>query len=268
MCLALLACTPQDARPALVPAVAAERLGSTAADGDAVDLLRTLFPAPHGDVRVTYEVEGPAGLTGTLVLTTGVGGFRHETWLFELPRPAVVGDAAPEPALPTITGTRITTPEYIWTRAGSAQPSARRSPLGELARAHAALEPGLRTLVDVRIGEWSRELEHGRVQHPGTQVERLGQSCLVTHVGPIELCMWEEAGVPLSYRGEAFSVMARQIEADLDLPDNAFAIPDPSNIVAPVDPIAARRSANDVLARVAGGDMVELANWKRPALSL
>ena len=186
------------------------------------DFLRTLMPLPGGDVRITYCVSGPAGMQGTLVATARAGGYRHESWSVEVPLPPI----AEEPAgLRRVEGSRVGTPDLIWSDAVAGAPVVRRRSLGALAEAFVDLEPGLQSLVMFRVRGWRDDLAEARDRYPGVTDEVQGQTCLVTTVASHRVCVWEETGLPLSYEGDAFHVRATAIESGIRVDERLFEIP-------------------------------------------
>jgi hypothetical protein len=231
---------------------------------DAEGFLQALLPSPHGAVRIVYDVSGPAGMTGTLRVTSRPGGLRHEAWAIQVPLPSSDGDEeAPESK--TVEGSRIVTPDVVWTDAVDGAAVVHRAPLGSLARAYADLDPGLQSLVAYRVADWRAHLSQGRVEHPGETETMLGYTCLLTRVASHRVCVWEDTGLTLSYAGDAFRIVATEIETELDVDDSLFEIPEGGQRA--VDDQAAV-DGHEAIVRLAAGDYADLAAWLRPSLQL
>lgn len=237
---------------------------ATALPSDAAEFLAALQPSSHGTVRVTYDVTGPAGMGGTLVVTQRPGGIRHETWALEIPLPST---ELSESQMKThrLEGARIVTPDVVWTDAVDGAAVVRRAPLGELARAYEALDPGLQSLVMYRVRYWQDEMQRGRSEHAGEVELHLGRTCLLTRVASHRVCVWEDTGLTLSYAGEAFRVVATRIEVEVEVDDVLFEIPDGGQrAVDDAQPL----DGGQAIIRLASGDYADLAGWLRPSLQL
>jgi hypothetical protein len=228
---------------------------------DREGFLAELAALPFDSVIVVYDVEGPAGLQGTLEVLARPGGYRRENWRLELP----LSLADPEPVVETIEGSMVQTPEVIWTEGIDGSPVRRPSPLGPLARAFTRLPQSERERVIHNLRDWRAELAAGRAEHPGEVHEVLGKPCLQSTVAGHALCVWEEAGLPLTYTGGPFSVVAKHIEHDVELGREAFTVPEggqvPTDAPAAFDPDAA-------LSAVAQGDLAVLLPLLQPALRI
>ncbi|MBL4684149.1 MAG: hypothetical protein JKY37_06145 [Nannocystaceae bacterium] len=229
---------------------AAERLPQTREE-----FLRTLSPLPFDAVRVTYAVQGPGGLAGTLEILLASGGRRRESWTLALPLPG--GDVR------TIAASAVQTADYIWTGTGEFL-EVDRAPLGALADAYLKLPEDERRRVVESLDAFRSRVSWARVDAPGPGREVLGMPCLETRLAAQELCIWEATGLPLDYRGNAFAMQATTIETDARIPEGAFSAPMDVQRNAPAPDLDPAES----LSRLARQDYGELGPLLHPGLRL
>jgi hypothetical protein len=182
------------------------------------EFLQALAPLPGAGVRVVYDVDGPGSLDGTLEILARPGGFRRENWA--LTRPSTDG------AVRQVRGSTIQTPSASWSGIEGEAGTKTASPLEGLARAYLALEPASRAAAAENLRRWHADLRQARTEHPGDVREIAGTGCLQMRVAAQDLCLWEEAGLALEYRGAEFTVVATRIELDTAIEDGAFALPE------------------------------------------
>lgn len=225
---------------------------------DRAAILRELSPLPAEALVVVYALRAPGGVTGTLEVLARPGGFRRENWTIEVPM-GVEGTRQLE-------GSTIQTPDGVWIE-GTAPTAVRPSPLGALADAYLALDPAKRRAVVERLRARRELLARARASEAETPERVLDVPCRVTRVATIELCLWEETGLPLRYHGhgddDGLSLRAISIDDQAGIGERAFALPPGAPTGAPegLDPAAA-------LHRLAQGDLAELAPYLHPGLRL
>lgn len=215
--------------------------------------LRELLPLDHDTLHATYDVRGPSGIDGRLEVFVKPGGFRREQW--SLAVRLEPGQAK------AVHGATIRTPEWQWTDAVSGMPVLTHEPIAALADVYASLPASEQTHVVARIREWHHAVQHGRAAHPGERDTVLGRSCLVTHVNRHRVCVWEETGLVLSYRSDAFTVEAREIVVDAPIDPALFEIP-PGDRLPPAD--AEAEDPRVLLERFAAGDFAVMARVLQP----
>lgn len=193
---------------------------------DEAAFLALLAPLPGGAeaIEIHYRVEGPdvdgrpadAALAGEMSVALGPGGVRRDRW--ELRSNA--GDAYLRAA-----GSRIVTPDQIWTAPAGQPGTIVDHHLGGLARAY--LERGAEDQAKIVAGieTWRRTLAEQRERAAGERDEILGVSCLRTRLAGQNVCMWEETGALLEYQGSAFEIEAERIDRAPQLPDDTFVLP-------------------------------------------
>lgn len=189
------------------------------APGTRDGFLAELAPLPHPTLVIVYRVDGPAEISGTLELMVKRGGYRRENWTVEIPVPG----GPPQ----SRQGTTIQAPDFVYaqTPGKGGTVSLVASPVGALADGYLALEPPRREKVIGALRKWHGDLASARTEHPGETREILGHRCLWTRVAAQSVCIWEQAGLPLRYEGDAFTVEAVRIETKPNLAENAFAVP-------------------------------------------
>ncbi len=221
------------------------------------EFLAELAPLPWSAVAIDYDVQGPGGISGTLSIWMTEGARRKETWSLTMPMP----DA--EPA--RIEGAAIQTPDWSWTDAVEGSAVQRAVNLGRLADAYLELETSQQIEVTEQVRRWHAELRRGRKAHPGRVAAVLGQECLQTQSAGQSLCVWEATGLPLEFRSEAFTLVARAIDTEFALPEAAFSIPAGAQRAADAE---ASFDAAKSLQKLAEGDLAEVAVLLQPGLRL
>jgi hypothetical protein len=182
-----------------------------------VAFLELLAPLPGAGVRIVYDVDGPGSLDGTLEVLARPGGFRRENWT--LTRPSAGGEPS------RLQGSTIQTPRHSWAGVDGEAGTKSDSPLQGLAQAYMSLEPKARAAAVENLRQWHADLRKARTEHPGDVREVAGTACLQMRIAAQDLCLWEEAGLPLEYRGSEFTVIASRIERDVAIDDIAFVLP-------------------------------------------
>lgn len=180
--------------------------------------LAELAPQPGGELLVGYEVEGPAGITGTLELITKAGGYRRETW-------SIILQVAGQDDV-RIEGVTVQTPQRVWTAVGDEPGVVTVSPLRALADGYLTLQPAEQDRVVASLRAWHEDLASVRKKHPGEVKEILGVRCLWLQIAAQHVCLWEEMGIPLRYQGRSFSLEATRIDRDPSVSDHTFTVPE------------------------------------------
>lgn len=220
--------------------------------GDRDQVLRVLAPLPSEALLVVYELTGPGGVTGSLEVLARPGGWRRENWTIHVP----LGEEGSR----RLDGSTVQTPDGVWTE-GSTAPAP--SPLGALADAFLALPEGSQRAVLDQLRAHRHALALARAAEGEGAEQIVGVPCHVTRVATIEMCLWEQAGLPLRYHSDGLALRAIHVDQDASIGARAFEPPpsQPAPRVAALDPAA-------VLRRAAEGDLVELAPWLHPGLRL
>jgi len=211
-------------------------------------------PLPGGPVAVEYDVQGPGGMAGTMIVTLAEGGRRAESWSLTMPT-----DESPV----QIRGAAIVTTDLAWTDAAEGSAQTVPLPLGQLAGAFFELDAATQHRIIDHVRTWHHEVGAGRSAHPGNQDAVAGQPCLRSRTAGQSLCVWERTGLPLEYRSEAFSVVATDVRHDVEVDADTFRIP-----------AGAPRKADAVqdhdveasLEKLAAGDLAELPGLLQPRL--
>lgn len=197
--------------------------GADEADAEAPstrdDFLRLFARLPDAPIHVHYAVSGPR-MSGTLDLWVDEGGYRREAWSLEMPSSLDEGAD-----LVAVAGLAIQTPEVLWSAVEGESGVKRESPLGAIADRYLALSAEDKDAVATTLRAWSKSVEKARSESPGETDTIAGIECLEMHVGSQDLCLWEQAGLPLQYRGEAFVLEAQTVERHVELPVGAFELP-------------------------------------------
>jgi len=217
--------------------------------------LAVLAPLPSDAVRVTYDVEGPGGLSGELEILLLAGGRRREAWVLELP----LRDGATH----RIESSAVQTEDYAWVGSGG-DLEIERSPLGALADAYLGLPQSERRVIVDSLDSFRSRIASARKSVAAPDREILGVPCLSTRLAAQDLCVWEETGLPLDYRGNAFSLRAREVVMDAPIPPDAFLVSAEVKREAPgpdLDP-------HESLRRLARQDYAELGPLLHPGLRL
>jgi hypothetical protein len=182
------------------------------------EFLDVLAPLPGSGVRIVYAVDGPGSLDGTLEVLAKPGGWRRENW--SLSHPGPTGEAS------ELRGSTIQTPELLWSGVDGESGGVKApAPLAALAAAYLALDDDARATAAANLRRWHEDLSRARVDHPGDVRELAGTRCLQMRVAAQELCLWEETGLALEYRGAEFSVVATRVELDAEIAADAFTLP-------------------------------------------
>jgi hypothetical protein len=216
-------------------------------------LLVAALPVESGGVTVLYDVRGPAGIAGELEAHARAGGWRRERWTMR-------GSSASGQPI-ELAGERVVTPDFVY-RVDANGRTLTRSSLGSLADAWLAADAPTRAAALTHVERWSTAMAQARHDQPGPTREIAGTTCAVLSVGGAELCVWEAAGLPLSYRGEAFELTAQSVVHGVTHDDSTFAIPD--GLVATAARTA--ESPRQRVERLARGDVRELAALATPSV--
>lgn len=220
------------------------------------EFLAELIPLPEGPITIDYDVHGPGGIAGTMHVVLAEGGRRRENWSLKMPLPT--GEVV------AIEGAAIVTPDHEWNDAAEGAATMHALGLGGLADAYLAADEATRGSAIEHVRAWHQEIASGRQEHPGTRETVLGRPCLRSRVAGQSLCVWEDAGLPLAYRSDAFSLEATRIETRATLADDEFEIPAGAQSIASsevFDPAAA-------LEKVASGDLAQIIAVLQPSLRL
>lgn len=221
--------------------------------------LRRLVPLPSPAIEVVYDVTGPAGLEGELRLWVRPGGWRREAWTLRVPMPG--REAPDESAVVTkVTGLTIQTPDRIWTAVGDEVGTVTQNRIGDLAEAYLALDPTARVDVISALDGWYARLDAARDDAPGQRKTVAGLDCLQTRVAAQNVCLWESAGLPLTYQGSEFSLRAVKVDRSPELPDDAFELPSrAANAEAVPIPKSLELDPEAAVKKLANGDYAPLA---------
>lgn len=183
------------------------------------EFLRLFARLPDAPIHVRYVVSGPR-MTGTLELWVDEGGYRREAWSLEMPSSLEEGAE-----LVAVAGLAIQTPQTLWSAVEGEPGTKTESPLGAIAGHYLSLSEEDRVAVVETLRTWSDAVDGARADSPGTTDTIAGVQCLEMHVGSQDLCLWEQAGLPLQYRGDAFVLEAQVVERHAELPVGAFELP-------------------------------------------
>lgn len=215
--------------------------------------MRALVPTIGRGLHIAYDLKGPRGYTGTLDLFARPGGFVHQHWRLSHPD----GSA--------IEGSWAQTPEFQWTHGSGHPPIAVGRPLGALARAFTALAPEPRRRVMATLRAWHQAVEEDRRERPGPGERHLGRTCRAAEIVGHRYCVWEEAGVVLSFVSETLRLEARSIETDVEVDLARFEVPEGARRSTDAPPAF---DAEAALARMAEGNPAAVARLLRPAIPL
>ncbi len=253
--LAACAQAPAESSQPVLDVPDAVEIDDFPATGEA--LFAELAPMPLGPVRVEYAVTGPGGMKGTMTVVAAEGARRAEKWALSMPLPGS--------ETVSITGASIQTPEVAWSDGVEGSAELISLPLGRLGGGFFELAVPQQRAIVRHVRRWHQDVQHGREAHPGSRDAVAGRQCLRTQTAGQSLCVWEETGLPLEYRSQAFSLVATDVRAGVDLPEGAFEIPPGAQLKTD----GAR--AFDVTAsleKLADGDLAELPSLLQPRLGL
>lgn len=220
------------------------------------EFLLAASPLPNSGLHILYDIHGPQGRPGTMEVFARPGGYLFQHWSLSA---AAGGEAS--------SGTWVLTPEAQWSHSPGHPALVLPQALGEVARAYAALPVEVREKVLRTLRTWQKALtsERTKTSDPRARDQRLGVPCHSATLVGLEYCVWEEAGVVLSYRSESIRVEARRIEHDVPVDPSLFEIPEgaqpPADPPSLVDP-------HVTLEALAAGRYTALARLRRPAFHL
>jgi hypothetical protein len=181
---------------------------------DEAGVLALLAPMPEGAVQISYDITGPGGLAGELVIVQKAGGWRSERWTMTTADNQLAAE-----------GRTIATPRMLWTATG-VQPGERMDlHLGAIADAWLALPPERRDAAAANLAQWRAELEKSRLEQPGEGETIEGIRCVKMRIAAQNLCLWEETGLLLRYEGAAFQLVAMKITTNPSIAKDAFELP-------------------------------------------
>ena len=213
---------------------------------------------PGPAIRIVYEVQGPGGLEGTLEVMAKPGGHRRENWTLR----RVVGEEARE-----VRGTTIQTPDLTWSGQDGQTGVVTAAPIGALAAAYLDLASADRARVAESLRRWHADLEQARAAHPGDVHEIAGQSCLRMRIAAQDLCLWEQTGLPLDYRGAEFRLEATHVDTSAKIAADAFALPADAEGARHVEaPDRLRLDPKNSIQSLADGDYASLSLLLTPGL--
>ncbi len=231
---------------------------------DPAGFLRALVPGTGGPLLVVYRLEGPAGIEGTLEIMTRPGIHARENWTVRVP----LDGGAPL----VRTATTIVGPAGIVTTTSDGATFARRLPFAAWAEAYAAAPATERRRIAEAVRRFHEQVAAARAEHRGNRKTVAGLDCLALRVAAQSLCLWEEAGLALRYRGPLVSAEAVRIDRAPALADGAFDLPPIPDDAPPSEDFAdlAARPAAEILDRLADADpgvlaRVALANLRPPS---
>ncbi|MFV8751159.1 hypothetical protein ACNOYE_11495 [Nannocystaceae bacterium ST9] len=189
---------------------------------DEVGVLALLAPvpvaqhpeSPNGSIELRYQITGPGGLTGELVVIQKAGGWRSERWTMT----GGEGQLA-------VAGQTIATPRKLWTATGDQPGEITSVQLGALADAWLALTPARRDLALEHLRAWRNDLAKSRLEQPGESETIQGIRCIKMRIAAQNLCMWEEAGLLMRYEGAAFELLVTAVTLNPTIPADAFELP-------------------------------------------
>lgn len=217
-------------------------------------MLRALAPLPSDAILVVYEVEGPGGIEGSLEVLARPGGYRRENWTIHVPL-----GAEQERRL---AGSIIQTPDGVFIE-GSGAETFSPSPLGALADAALALDDDTLRGVLEQLDARRATLAQARSEAGSDSEHILDVPCHVTRVGTIEMCLWEDTGLPLRYASDGLQLHAVNIDDEASIGEHAFEVPFATTAATP-----AGFDASDALRRLARGELAELSPYLHPGLRL
>lgn len=220
-------------------------------------LFAELAPMPLGPVQIDYVVTGPGGMEGSMRVTAAEGARRSETWSLRMPLPGSSPVA--------IEGASIQTPQVAWTDAVEGSAELLSMPLGQLAGGFFELEVPQQRAIVRHVRRWHEEVAHARQAHPGSIDAVAGRTCLRTQTAGQSLCVWEETGLPLEYRSQAFTLIATEVRVGVELGEGAFEIPAGAQLKT--DGVRAY-DVDTSLKKLAAGDLAELPSFLQPRLGL
>ncbi len=231
------------------------------ADGDA--FLRALAPLPNDEpVKITYRIEGPGQLRGSLELIAAPGGSRREDWTLRLDADATAGGTE-------IRSATIETADRIWTGLAGQPGELVTSPKKGLAAAYNKRDPAAREQIAQGLTKWRATLASLREQHPGDvdKLELSGEqiACVRTRVAAQNLCLWEESGLFLRYESAQMKIVATVLERGVKLGPDAFSLPAEARSATLLEAVPLDVEA--VLDGLASGDFGPAAMLSTPVLN-
>jgi len=218
-------------------------------------LFAEFAPMPGGPVTVEYAVSGPGGMSGTMTVIVAQGARRAEHWSLSMPMP---GAQAVE-----IRGASIQTPGQSWTDAAEGSAELVALPLGRVGDRFFSLDvPTQHAIVD-HVRTWHQEVARGREAHPGSIDAVADKPCLRSQTAGQSLCVWEQTGLPLEYRSEAFTLVATEVREGVEVDETTFQIPGGAQRKADaLEAFDVKKS----LENLAAGDLAELPGLLQPRL--
>jgi len=218
-------------------------------------LFEEFAPMPGGAVTIEYTVSGPGGMSGTMSVTAAQGARRAEHWSLSMPMP---GAQAIE-----IRGASIQTPALSWTDAAEGSAELVALPLGRVGEGFFLLDVSTQHAIVDHVRTWHEEVARGRESHPGSIDAVADKPCLRSQTAGQSLCVWEDTGLPLEYRSQAFTLVATKVVEGVTVDESTFRIPEGAQRKAD------SRAAFDVeksLEKLAAGDLAELPGLLQPRL--
>lgn len=250
--LALIGCKAEEREREPSPSEHAPKPATVPLPSNEAEFLAELMPLPDGAeaIEIHYAIESPA-LAGEMTILVRKGGYKRERWeLWTLGSPTEL----------RTTGLTIINPEQIWSAPQDQPGQLQTNLLGALARAWMALEEPERAAVALAVRDWQTLLAERRAEVPGKLSEDwgevLGVACLRTRIAAQNLCMWEEAGLPLRYEGSVFTIAATKIDRSPKVPPDAFVVPPTASTATRVEPEAVDFDA--ALGEAAKGNFADL----------
>ena len=236
--------------------------GPSALPANEAEFLALLAPLPGEAeaIELRYEIRSSdpdAKLEGDMRILLAPGGRRREQWELR--------SGEGEDAIVT-QGTTLATPDEIWSAVDGSAGEIAHNHLGSLARAFLAMSREDQRAVIAAIRNWQEVLAKQRAEQPGDTTTVAGVSCLQTRIAAQNLCLWEQTGQFLRYRGSAFTIEAIAVDRAASVDADSFALPKSASSatrveVEPMDPRA-------VLNQLVEGNYAAMAKILAPGLRL
>ena len=251
------ACSDEAQAPGTPSRPTPPKLDADAVPGSAEAFLEALLPVAGGGVRVVYDVTGPAEMAGILEIEVAPGALRRDAWTVRM--------ASAEGGV-QVEGLTIARPEQVWTGAKGSAGAVVDAPLRRLAERFAAQKLDRRSRIMRGVRAWRADLAIARQENPGDTESVAGQDCVKLQIAAQEICLWEELGIPLRYRGERFTIEANKIEptsiaaSQFDLPQEA------KNARRSSSSLPSDEELDAILSGLAAGNYAPLALLVKPRM--
>lgn len=215
--------------------------------------LTTLYPLPAPTLHIQYDLRGPQGRRGTMEVYARPGGYVRQDWRLD----EVSGETARS-------GTWIRTPHAEWSGGPGLPPRLVGHATGVLARAFEEQSPDAQRKILATIGRWHELLRTRRDDVAAAPLEtRLGHPCRPYDIAGARFCVWEEAGLVLSYESDSVAIEARTISRAAPLDARQFELPGDPPTSLNDEPAV---DAPTTLAALASGNAATVARVLRPTV--